>query len=123
MTVREVFEMGLGFLPEMPEDNPELSKFAVKWCNMLLRETLHYENIWRRLKVIEELDEAPTVSTLEDEVPYNADLVGMAFPYGMARWIFRENDDIDGSREYYTLFVTAVKEATPLVFGEIENQY
>ena len=29
MTVRECFEEAQGFLPELPEENPEIKKFAV----------------------------------------------------------------------------------------------
>ena len=46
-----------------------------------------------------------------------------AFPYGMARFIFRENGDISGSREFYQLYVIALSEATPVVLREVEDIY
>lgn len=123
MKVKECFEQALGFLPEKPEENPELKKYAVNWCNILLAETFRNENVYRRAFGIQELPEIPKVESYEDEIPFSEEIVKAVFPYGMARWIFRENDDIAGSREYYGLYVTALSEATPVIIGEIEDFY
>ena len=123
MTVRECFEEALGFLPELPEENPEIKKFAVNWCNFLLSETFRNENFYREANKIEKLAEIPKLWKIEDEIPYNEELVKTAFPYGMARFIFRENGDISGSREFYQLYVIALSEATPVVLREVEDIY
>lgn len=123
MKVKEIYETAVSFIPERPEDNPELRKFAVPWCNFLLAEALPYENAFRRGKKMPELGAPAKVISDEDEVPYNENLVSRAFPYGMARWIFRENDDVAGSHEYYSLYVNACREAIPLVIEEIKDIY
>ena len=123
MTVRECYERAVSFLPEVPEDNVEMQKHMVTWCNVLLADTVNQENICRRAKKEKEIDFAPRVQKEDDEIPFNERLVEAAFPYGMARFIFRENDDVAGSREYYTLYVNAVSEATPLEIIEIEDVY
>ena len=123
MTVKECYEQAVAFLPEEPDENMEMEKFAVKWCNMLLAECLGYENIFRRANGLSEFSVAPKVHSENDEIPFNERLVAAAFPYGIARFVFRENDDIYGSNEFYQLYVNALSEATPLETVEIEDIY
>ena len=123
MTVKECYERAVSFLPEKPEDNTEMQKHMVSWCNILLSDNINAENIYRRVNKLPELNKVPKVTSQEEEIPFNEILVKAAFPYGMARWIFRENDDVDGSREYYQLYAVAVAEATPLEIVEIEDVY
>lgn len=123
MTVKECYEHAVSFLPEKPEENPDLQKFMVAWCNILLAENFENENFFRRANETEELSSPGTVFSPEDEIPYNERLVKTAFPYGMARWVFRENDDISASHEYYSLYIVAAKEATPVLETEIEDVY
>ena len=123
MTVKECYERAVSFLPELPEDNVDMQKHMVTWCNVLLADSLNYENIYRRVKELPELDFAPKVEEEEDEIPFNERLVAAAFPYGMARFVFRENDDTAGSHEYYTLYANALTEATPLEIIEVTDVY
>ena len=123
MTVKECFETALSFLSETAEENPEMKKFSIAWCNVLLGETFEHENVYRIYKGKEELLHPLKVLGYEEEIPYNENLVRKAFPYGMARWMFRENDDISASHEYYSLYVNAIKEATPVLFGKIKDVY
>ena len=123
MTAKECFEHALSFVPETAEENAELNKFIVPWCNTLLAETFLYENLYRKATGAEELSSVPKVKKAEEEIPYNEKLVLMAFPYGMARWIFRGNDDLTGNFEYYQLYVNAIKEATPIFLSEVEDVY
>ena len=123
MTVKECYEAAVSFLPEKPEENVEMQKFMVNWCNILLAELMEYENVYRAVNGIEELLSPLTVSGKEDVIPYNERLVKKAFPYGMARWVFRENEDIAASHEYYNLYVFAAREATPLLESEVMDIY
>ena len=123
MTVYECYDRAVSFLPEVPEDNVDMQKHMIAWCNVLLSDSINNENVWRRVNGIKELDSPLKVSNGNDEIPYNEKLVSMAFPYGMARWIFRENDDVSGSREYYQLYTVALSEATPLEYTEIKDFY
>ncbi len=123
MTVRECYEQAAAILPEVPEDNVDMQKFAVVWCNILLAETLPYENAFRRGKGLSEIEKVPKVEKESDEIPFNDTMVRAAFPYGMARWILRENDDISGSHEYYQLYAVALRESVPVTETEIEDCY
>lgn len=123
MTVMECYERAVSFLPEVKEDNADMQKHMVTWANVLLADTVNAENAYRIANGIEALSAPAKVAGQTEEIPYNEKLVAMAFPYGMARWVFRENDDIDGSREYYSLYAEAIAEATPVICGEVEDIY
>ncbi|MBQ6877959.1 MAG: hypothetical protein IJO22_06125 [Oscillospiraceae bacterium] len=121
MTVKECYEQAVAVIPEVPEDNTDMQKFAVTWCNILLAETFPYENAFRKGKGIPLLSEVPKVREETEEIPYNDSMVRAAFPYGMARWVLRENEDISGSHEYYQLYSFALTESVPAFFAEIED--
>lgn len=123
MTVNECYEQAVSLLPEKPEENADMERFALTWCNLLLAENLVYENICRRAKSLPEIEEIPKVFSKEEEIPFCDEFVRRVFPYGMARFVFRENDDIAGSHEFYQLYLNAISEATPLEVSEVEDIY
>ena len=123
MTVKECYEHAVSLIPEKPEENVDMQKFAVTWCNILLAETLRHENILRKGKNLPEIEKVPQVEFLEDEIPFDDEFVRKVFPYGLARFVFRENDDISGSHEFYQLYVNAILEAVPVFAEEIEDVY
>ena len=123
MTVKECYEQAVSLIPEKPEENVDMQKFAITWCNILLAETLCHENILRKGKNLPKLTKVPQVEDFGDEIPFDEELVRRVFPYGMARFVFRENDDISGSHEFYQLYVNALFEAVPVFAEEIEDVY
>ena len=123
MTVKECYEQAVSLIPEKPEENVEMQKFAVIWCNILLAETICHENILRKGKNLPEIGKVPQVESENDEIPFDDEMVRRVFPYGMARFVFRENDDISGSHEFYQIYVNALSEAVPVFAEEIEDVY
>ncbi len=123
MTVKESYEQALSLIPETLDENADMRKFAVTWCNILLAETMRNENLFRKANGMGEIKKVPQVFAEEDEIPYNEEMVRRAFPYGMARFVFRENDDISGSHEFYQLYINALWESTPVVESEVEDAY
>ena len=123
MTVKECYEHAVSLIPEKPEENIDMQKFAVTWCNILLAETFIHENILRKGKELSEIEKVPQVEFLEDEIPFDDEMVRRVFPYGMARFVFRENDDISASHEFYQLYVNALLETVPVFAKEIEDVY
>lgn len=84
---------------------------------------LEHENTYRRAKGLAEVGALPVLTEKDDEIPYNERLVRSAFPYGMARWMFRENEDIAASHEYYNLYIMAANDATPVIESEVKDNY
>ena len=123
MTVKECYEQAVSLIPEKPEENIEMRKFAVIWCNILLAETFCHENILRKGRNLPGIEKVPQVESENDEIPFDDEMVRKVFPYGMARFVFRENDDISASHEFYQLYVNALSEAVPVFAEEIEDVY
>jgi hypothetical protein len=123
MTVKECYEQAVSLIPEKPEENIDMQKFAVIWCNVLLAETHCHENILRKGKNLPEIERVPQVENENDEIPFDDEMVRRVFPYGMARFVFRENDDISASHEFYQLYVNALLETVPVFAEEIEDVY
>ncbi len=123
MTVKECYEITASFLPEKPEENPDMQKFMLSWCNMVLAETLIYENMYRRFNKTPVLSEPPVLVEPNEEIPYNIELVRAVFPYGMARWAFRESDDTVAESLYQSLYSIAIKENVPVFTDEVKDAY
>ncbi|MBQ5357642.1 MAG: hypothetical protein IIU57_05390 [Oscillospiraceae bacterium] len=81
MTVKECYEQAVSLIPEKPEENVEMQKFAVIWCNILLAETLRHENILRKGKNLPEIEKVPQVENENDEIPFDDEMVRRVFPY------------------------------------------
>ena len=71
MTVKECYEQAVSLIPEKPEENVDMQKFAVIWCNILLAETLCHENILRKEKNLQEIEKVPQVESENDEIPFD----------------------------------------------------
>lgn len=123
MKVREVYERALAFLPEDMSANQDMQKFMVPWANTLMADTMEAENIYRKSENMPLLAVPPMVTEREQEIPYNERLVAKAFPYGMARWIFLEDEQVGVAREYYQYYAQAVYEATPALITDVEDAY
>ena len=106
--------------------NAAIKGLAEPGCHILIDNYAH-NAVYRPVRALADAGLAEfdlfDASGEDDEIPYNEQLVSAAFPYGMARWIFRENDDVSGSHEYYQLYATALMEATPLEVVEITDVY
>ncbi len=123
MTVKECYEHALSLIPEEPKENPDAQKFSVTWCNILLAETFDHENMLLKSKKLPMLKKIPKIETENESIPYDENFVQKVFPYGMARFLFRENDDISASHEFYRLYINALYEAVPVLENEITDIY
>ena len=47
MTAKEIYEIGISYIPEIPSDNPDLQRYVVGWLNTMMLETFEVENAIR----------------------------------------------------------------------------
>ncbi len=123
MTVKECYEAAVAFLPEKPEENPEMQKFMLNWCNMLLAENFNYENFLREVKGKARLENTPVLNDGEQEIPYDENFVRAVFPLGMARWCFKESGDYSAEIQYHNLYSTAIIENLPVLMTEVKDEF
>lgn len=111
ITVNDVLVTAMGFLPDRQSDNPELSDFIVGWINLLLQECLPTENSIRHAKGLPLLDAAPMVSSVTDVIDYQDEITRVALPYGVAYYVYIDDDNEYRSQDMRGRFVNALDEA------------
>lgn len=123
MTVREVYEIGISYIPELPSDNPDLQGYIVGWMNMMLLETFEVENSIREWAGEEKLQIPQIVKTLNDELIYHDSLVLGAFPYGIAANAFIDDDNDYRSNKMAQYYVRGVNAANKYIPHAIKDLY
>lgn len=120
MTGQQIYELASSFLYEVDGEDTDSKKFAVGFINILLQECLDTENSIRESKGTEQLEEAPFITALSEEIPYSPALVRVAFPYGLASWYFQEAMDNFQAENYRSKYLAAVAEANKMNYAKVE---
>lgn len=93
MTGQDVFDAALCL---MADDAPEdYRSYVLPLLNILLAETMDVNNGLRRWAGKEPLTEAPQLTALDDEIPYEPLLLRMAFPPGLAAKLLFDDGDMN----------------------------
>lgn len=123
MKAQNIYEIASSFLYEVDGEDTDSKKFAVGFLNILLQETLNCENSIRLWKDMETLDEAPFLTSLNDDIPYQPELTRVALPYGLASWYFQEAMDNFQAENYRNKYLAAVAEAGKVNDGIAVDMY
>lgn len=121
MTAKMIYELASSFLYERDGDDEDSKRFCLGYLNVMLQETLDIENSIRRSKGQEELEEAPYLTSLTEEVPYSGALTRVAFPYGMAYYFYKEGMDNYTAAEYKANYVDACTSAGKISYGVVQD--
>ena len=123
MTVEELYKAALSVMPSNPSEDDSLRQYMVSWVNLLLMETLKYENAVRLCKGEDELAAAPRVIQLKDNVPYSPHLSENAFIWGIASFMAKDDEDVYHEQDYRGRYLSACIEYTPVVQRAIVDVY
>lgn len=123
MTVDELYKAALAVVPSTTEEDDSLRTYMIEWTNLLLQETLKYENSVRVCRGDPELTTAPRVTSGADEIPYSPHLAENAFIWGIASFIMKDEDDTFHEQDYRGRYISACIEYTPLVRRAIVDMY
>lgn len=144
MTAKELFDLALGCLPAAPGDEAAFAPRAPAWLNVLLAEALAYENMLREyaceeghndagsrknaegilaVSTAEQLDTAPQIEALSDEVPYAAAICVPALVWGLAARMFAEDENEAKAQEMRNRYVVALHEAVKVAEGKVMDVY
>ena len=122
-TVNDVYNVALSFVSETQATMPELKPFVVGWVNLMLQEALPYENSIRKYNKQEELQTAPLISDFNDEIPYSDAIVRIAFPYGLASYVWEDDENMYLMQVYRNQYISALDDAKKLIPEEIKDCY
>ncbi len=125
MTGNEIFETALSYISQTSEESEDIAVFAPLWLNVLLAECFEVENTLRKSKGLSQLTEVPkvTAETMDIEIPYQAELVRIALPYGLASDIYRDDEDNYRVKKFRDLYISALEEATRCTMTVVEDVY
>ncbi len=122
-TVNDIYAVALSYIGETSTTMPDLNGFVLGWINQLLQEALPYENSVRERNEDTLLTTAPTLTSLTDTVSYCDDITRIALPYGLAVYIYQDDDDKQFSIMYRQKFINALKDAEKYNAEDIEDEY
>lgn len=124
MTAREIFALGYGMIPMTAEDVEDYEDATVLgWLNVLLAEALDTENSIRAFEGRPELAAAPVLEGMDEEVPYADSICRRAFPYGLAAWLWTDEDEEYRVQDYRGRYVSGLAECGKAVQGSVVDVY
>ena len=123
MTGTQIYKTACAFLAMTPEDGAELEPLAISWLNSLLAEALPYENANRLANQKGPLQTAPQITVLKEEIPYCNDLCQIALPYGLASYLFMEDENYGWAADFRSRYLSALYEAAPYMPEPIVDVY
>ena len=125
MTGNEVFAAAAAYLAQTRPDSEEWKPFVPHWLNLLLEESLPYENAWRTMQGLELLEKAPclTQDTMDEPLEYHEALVRIALPYGLASDFWRDDDNDYRANDFRARYVSALEDCLRGEPQPIEDVY
>lgn len=123
MTAQDIYSLALSFLSETTQETNDVQQFTLGWLNLLLQESLPYENAYRQVHRQEILKQAPQLTTFNDEVPYNDNITRIALPYGLASYYFIDDDNDYRAQDFRGRYINALAECVPYEQSDICDVY
>lgn len=123
MTGQQIYETASAFLYEKDNEDADSKTFAVNFLNILLQEALPYENAVRRRAGKEQLETAPVLAELTEQIDYCDQITRAALPYGLASWYFQEALDNFQAENYRSKYLAALDDARKHFNGTVEDVY
>jgi len=115
MKVNEIYAAALSLDSTLREQDDSLKPHVLSWVNICLQDMLCTENSILLWEGKEMLREAPQLTSMDDEVPYHAQLVRTALPYFIAHQILKDDDNNAWASRYYDMYLHAVNEAAVML--------
>ena len=123
MTAKEIYEIGISYIPEIPSDNPDLQRYVVGWLNTMMLETFEVENAIRTWNKEELLVAPQIIKNINEEIVYHDSLTLGAFPYGIASYAFIDDDNDYRSNKFGQYYVRGVNAANKYIPHKIIDLY
>ena len=122
MKVNEIFALARSFLGEKAAAYNN-TVFVPAWLNLLLTESLPYENSVRRAEGKPELKAALQINSLDDEVDYADSITKAALPYGLAFFFHNEDGEKYQAQLMRNAYISALRSAAIAFEETIEDVY
>ncbi|MDO4566401.1 MAG: hypothetical protein Q4B42_03625 [Oscillospiraceae bacterium] len=101
----------------------EYVEYAAPLINMLLAETFEINNSLRLSKGLAELEAPPCISSLEEELPCEEELLRSALPQGLVAKLIMDDGDMSRVAYFQNQYVNAALDAGKYAARPIEDVY
>ena len=92
MTVKDVFTGALAVMGIEESDGADYKRTTVPIVNLLLWDLFDVNNSIRQSYGQVPMERAPVIADLEDEIPYEEGLVANTMPFGLATYLYAEEN-------------------------------
>ncbi len=123
MKAENIFETACGFLFEQAGYDVDFKRHAPVILNSLIAESLNCENAVRASRGEPELERAPLIESLDDDIPYCDAICLIALPFGLVSYFYQDEGDGYKAQDYRGRFVDALGEAAKAVITNTEDVY
>lgn len=117
-----LYQIAASFISEQPRAD-DTQCFSLEWLNILLAEALDYENNMRRYKGITELAEAPVLTEMDDEIPYQMQIIRPALIYGLASFMEHDDDNDFRAQQFREMYTKALYDSQHFEKDRIKDVY
>ena len=121
MKADKIFDTVIGL---MFSDQKDKSNYESMFCpilNLITAECFTVNNILRRRNELEPLTEIPFAEDLEDDIPYEDEMLRKIMPYGIAAQLYSEDDENGITNVYREKYMQMLLEIGYAEFMEAEE--
>ncbi len=122
-TAMDIYESAAAMLFESAGEDADFKAHAPKLIGSLAGEALHYENAHRAAHGRVELESAPVISSLEDEIDFCDEICRVALPFGLCAYFWQDECDNYKAQDYRGRFIDALNIAAAGCPQDIEDVY
>lgn len=115
--------LALSHLGESPESASDYAGYSVSALNILLVECFDIENSIREAAGKEKLPEPPFLTDLDEDIPYDAQMLTACISYGLAAKLILEDDDYSKFNYFNGMYVQGQTRYKKAIEGPILDVY
>ena len=121
MKADKIFDAVIGLMFCDQKDKHDYESAFYPILNMITAECFDENNILRRRKTLEPLDEMPYAAEPTDDIPYEEEMTRKIMPYGIAANLYCEDDENGITNVYREKYMLMKNEIGYAEFTEAEE--
>ena len=122
MKAQDIFYLAVTLMFGEEADRVDYKPFYINILNILLAETFFANQTLRKQRGKEEMTEIPYIQNMEEEVDYEPEFTRQILPYGIAGYIYTDDDKNMGS-EYKNKYEYEKNKILCCTYEDVNNVY
>ncbi len=121
MTGEQLYKKALALLFE--QDSDEYRRVLAALINLLLAECALANNTIRIFRGKEPLEQAQQISSAEEELTYEPEILEGVLPYGLASKLIYDDGDMNRMAYFQAMYVNGVNSQAKAVAQDVRDEY